>query len=103
MVSPACICAFTNCFSAKQIIIVNKIDTIEKEKLLEVIAVYSQAAEFVAIVPISAKTGDGVEELLKVCEKYGWHRIPCVEEGKIRSIEEINRDILKIVLKEISE
>jgi len=52
------------------ILAINKIDTIEKEKLLEVIAVYSQAAEFDAIIPISAKTGDGVEQLLKVCEKY---------------------------------
>ena len=43
------------------------------------------------------------QRALKVCEKYGWHRIPCVEDGKIRSIEEINRDILKIVLKEIRE
>ena len=52
------------------ILAINKIDTVEKEALLEVIAVYSQAAEFDAIIPISAKTGDGVEELLKVCGKY---------------------------------
>ena len=52
------------------VLAINKIDTIEKEKLLEVIAVYSQAAQFDAIIPISAKTGDGVEELLKVCEKF---------------------------------
>ena len=52
------------------VLAINKIDTIEKEKLLEVIAAYSQGASFDAIIPISAKTGDGVEELLKVCEKY---------------------------------
>ena len=52
------------------ILAINKIDTVEKDKLLEVIAVYSQAAQFDAIIPISAKTGDGVEELLKQCEKY---------------------------------
>ena len=49
---------------------INKIDTVEKDKLLEVIAVYSQAAQFDAIIPISAKTGDGVEQLLAQCEKY---------------------------------
>ena len=38
--------------------------------MLEVIAVYSEAAEFEAIIPISAKTGDGVEQLLEVCEKF---------------------------------
>ena len=52
------------------VLAINKIDTIEKDKLLEVIAVYAQAAEFAAIIPISAKTGDGVEALLDVCGKY---------------------------------
>lgn len=52
------------------ILAINKIDTVEKDKLLEVIAVYSEAAPFAEIIPISAKTGDGVELLLKACEKY---------------------------------
>ncbi len=52
------------------ILAINKIDSIEKEKLLEVIDVYAQTGAFDAIIPISAKTGDGVEELLKECEKY---------------------------------
>ena len=52
------------------VLAINKIDTVEKEALLEVIAVYSQAAEFRAIIPISAKTGDGVEALLAECQKY---------------------------------
>ena len=53
------------------VLAINKIDSVEKDILLEVIALYSQAADFAAIIPISAKTGDGVEELLKVCQKYG--------------------------------
>ena len=52
------------------ILAINKIDTVEKDKLLEVIAVYSQTGVFDAIIPISAKTGDGVEDLMKTCEKY---------------------------------
>ena len=52
------------------ILAINKIDTVEKESLLEVIAAYSQTGIFDAIIPISAKTGDGVEDLLKTCEKY---------------------------------
>ena len=52
------------------ILAINKIDTVEKDKLLEVIAVYSQAAKFDAIIPISAKTGDGVEALLEQCNQY---------------------------------
>ncbi len=52
------------------VLAINKIDTVEKDKLLEVIAVYSQAASFDAIIPISAKTGDGVDQLLQLCGKY---------------------------------
>ena len=52
------------------ILAINKIDTVEKDVLLEVIAAYSEAAEFAAIIPICAKTGDGVEQLLAECEKF---------------------------------
>lgn len=52
------------------ILAINKIDTVEKDKLLEVIAVYSRAAQFKAIIPISAKTGDGVDSLLDECGKF---------------------------------
>ena len=52
------------------ILAINKIDTVEPDALLAVIAAYSQAAEFDAIIPISAKTGDGVEALLAECGKY---------------------------------
>ena len=52
------------------VLVINKIDSIEKESLLAVIDAYSKAGTFEAIIPISAKTGDGVEQLLSVCEKY---------------------------------
>lgn len=52
------------------ILVINKIDTVEKDTLLAVIATYSQAMDFAAVVPISAKTGEGVEELLAECEKF---------------------------------
>ena len=52
------------------ILVINKIDTIEKDKLLEVIAVYSSTGAFDAIIPICAKTGDGIDILLKECKKY---------------------------------
>lgn len=56
--------------SCPAILAINKIDTVEKDKLLEVIDVYSKAASFDAIIPISAKNADGTEELLEVCAKY---------------------------------
>ena len=52
------------------VLAINKIDTVEKDNLLSVIDVYSKAAQFAAIIPISAKTGDGVDALLAECEKY---------------------------------
>ena len=52
------------------ILAINKIDTVEKESLLEVISLYSQTGVFDAIIPISAKTGDGIEDLMNICEKY---------------------------------
>jgi len=52
------------------ILAINKIDTVEKDKLLEVIAAYAAAAPFASIIPISAKTGDGVDALIAECEKY---------------------------------
>ena len=51
-------------------LVINKIDTVEKDKLLEVIAAYSESYRFDAIIPISAKTGDGVDTLMAECEKY---------------------------------
>ena len=52
------------------ILAINNIDTVEKDTLLEVIATYSKENVFTAIIPISAKTGDGVDTLLAECGKY---------------------------------
>lgn len=52
------------------VLVINKIDTVEKEQLLEVIATYSQVHDFQAIIPVSAKTGEGVDDLLKEAEGF---------------------------------
>ena len=53
------------------VLAINKADTVEdKRNLLPVIAAYSEAYDFAAIVPISARTGDGVEELLEELDKF---------------------------------
>ncbi|MCL2815665.1 MAG: GTPase Era [Oscillospiraceae bacterium] len=43
------------------ILVINKIDTIQKEKILEIIQVYSEKYEFSAVLPISALKDEGVE------------------------------------------
>ena len=55
--------------STPVILLINKTDTIEKTALLEVMAVYGAYDFIKAIVPISAKTGDGVDELLALIKE----------------------------------
>ena len=54
------------------VLCINKIDTVErKDDLLAVIAAYSEVyPDFDAIIPISARTGDGLEELLAQMQRY---------------------------------
>jgi GTP-binding protein Era len=63
------------------VLAINKLDTVEPEKLLAVIALYGEAYAFNAIVPISAKTGDGVEELLKELDKFAVESPALFPEG----------------------
>ena len=51
-------------------LVINKIDTVEREQLLAVMALYGQAHDWDAVVPISARTGEGVEELLEVLSRW---------------------------------
>ena len=54
------------------ILCINKIDTLEKkEALLEVMAAYSAYyPDFAAIIPLSARTGEGLEELMEQLTPY---------------------------------
>jgi len=52
------------------ILVINKIDTVKKEELLAVIDCYQSAHKFDAILPMSAKSGDGVKELTAVLDQY---------------------------------
>ena len=61
------------------ILVINKIDTVEKEELLKVIAVYAARHDFQAVVPISARNGDGLDVLLDEMEAFaeeGPHLFP---------------------------
>lgn len=55
---------------APSILVINKIDTVEKAQLLEVIATYSGAHDFDAIVPVSARKRTGLEELTEEFCKF---------------------------------
>ena len=52
------------------ILVVNKVDLIEHEKILPIIAEYSQRRNFAAIVPISATEGTNIDELISEAKKF---------------------------------
>jgi GTPase len=54
-----------NSVSTKKILLLNKIDQIAKKELLPIMDRYSRLASFEEIVPISALTGENVEEAVK--------------------------------------
>lgn len=69
---------------APVVLAVNKADTVQdKKNLLPVISLYSQAYDFDAIVPISAKTGEGVDELLQELGKYALEGPPLFPDDVI--------------------
>lgn len=65
------------------VLAINKIDTVAKEALLEVIALYAAEHEFDAIVPLSAKKGDGLELLLGELEKFAVEGAQLFPDGMI--------------------
>ncbi|MCD6581662.1 MAG: GTPase Era [Desulfuromusa sp.] len=51
-------------------LIINKIDLVKPPKLLKLIQQYSERFKFAEVIPISAKGGDGVPQLLQSVEPY---------------------------------
>ncbi len=49
-------------------LVINKVDAIPKEKILAAISAFMNEFEFDAVIPLSARTGDGVDLLLKELE-----------------------------------
>lgn len=50
---------------AKKILVINKVDIVKKENLLGLIKEYNENYHFEAIIPISARKNDGVEEVVQ--------------------------------------
>ena len=66
------------------VLVINKIDALErKEDLLAVIETYRKAYPFQAVVPLSARTGEGVEELLALLEDWLPEGPPLFPEGMV--------------------
>ena len=56
--------------SAPSVLVINKIDTVRVDQILPIIERYSQAHQFNAIIPISARVGSGVSELEEVFDSF---------------------------------
>ena len=52
------------------VLVINKVDLVQKGRLLPLIDAYRQMHEFAEIVPISALTGDGVNRLVEIAVRF---------------------------------
>ena len=52
------------------ILVINKVDMVKKEEVLTFIDAYQKIYDFAAIVPVSARSGENTDELVKVIMKY---------------------------------
>ena len=52
------------------ILVINKIDMVKREEVLTFIDAYRRIYDFAEIVPVSARSGDNTDELIKVILKY---------------------------------
>ncbi len=52
------------------LLLINKVDTIPKDELLPVIAAFQDVLDFAEIIPVSAKTGEGCEDLVDTVFRY---------------------------------
>ena len=80
------------------VLVINKIDTVKKEDLLAVMRAYQAAHDFQAIVPISAKNGEGVEDLLTVLAGFLSEGPQLFPEGMVTDQPE--RQVMAEILRE---
>ena len=81
------------------ILCINKIDTVEPAALLPVIAAYHEAWDgFDAIIPISAHSGDGLEDLMGELRKYASEGPQLFPDGEVTDQPE--RQVIGEILRE---
>lgn len=81
------------------ILCVNKIDSVEPAALLPVIGAYHEVWDgFDAIIPISAHTGDGLEDLMRELQKYAVEGPQLFPDGQVSDQPE--QQIISEILRE---
>lgn len=93
----------------KAILAINKIDLLEnKEDLFEIITAYTSVFNFEAVVPFSAKTGDGVDILIEETAKFAHNSVHYFGEDeftdqpdRVMVAELIREKILRLLSREV--
>lgn len=85
-------------FQLPTVLVINKIDTVEKETLLEVIATYAQAYDFAAVVPVSARAEEGLDVLKEELKKRCFESPQLFPDGMISDQPE--RQLLAEIIRE---
>lgn len=81
------------------ILCINKTDTVKADDLLPVIAAYNEAWDgFEAIIPISAHTGDGLDDLLHEMEKFAQEGPQLFPDGQ--TSDQPERQVMGEILRE---
>jgi len=80
------------------VLVINKIDTVAKDALLAVIAAYASAYDFDAVIPLSARQGDGVDLLLQQLLGYATEGPQLFPDGQITDQPE--RQVAAEILRE---
>ena len=90
------------------LLVINKIDTVEKDVLLSVMAAYAAVHDFDAILPVSAMRKNGTEALLREMEKYAVpgpayfpEDVDTDQPDKVVCAELVREKLLRILDKEV--
>ena len=89
-------------------LLLNKVDQIKKDDLLEIIVKYKDLYDFSEIIPLSALTGDNVEDLVNTIKKYLKSDIKYYEEDTITNVsrnfiiaEMVREKLLRLTKEEV--
>ena len=85
-------------YALPAVLVINKIDSVEKETLLAVMAAYSAAYDFAAVVPVSARQGDGLDVLKKELKKLCFESPQLFPDGMVSDQPE--RQLIAEIIRE---
>ena len=85
-------------YALPAVLVINKIDSVEKETLLAVMAAYSAAYDFAAVVPVSARQGDGLDVLKEELKKFCFESPQLFPDGMVSDQPE--RQLIAEIIRE---